>query len=160
MEQFKQDQELVVDEHQQPPPPPPPSLPSPLAEAVENEEQTSPSPSLPAPLPPPPSLPVAAEEENEGKGNGQKEPPSGERVRGWCFWHTTIRQRLSRRDGDRGGSSRARSTRGVGGATRVVGWGNEHGRRRRRCPLRERLREKWKITISLERNFGASQAQM
>ena len=30
-----------------------------------------------------------------------------------------------------------------------VGLGKEHGRTRRRCPLRERLREKWKIIISL-----------
>ena len=67
---------------------------------------------------------------------------------------TTIPKRLDRRDGDRAARrSRARSTMG-GCEARVSGWGNRHGRHRRRCPLRGRLREKWQITISLQRNFG------
>ena len=137
--------------------PPPPWLPAPHAEVVGQEEQTSPSQSLPTPLPRSASLSVAAEEENEGEGNGQKEPPSGERARDGSFWQTTISKRLSRRDGDRWGRrSRARSTSGVGRAARVVGWGNEHGRRRQRCPFRERAREKWKM----QRYFGASKAQV
>ena len=55
---------------------------------------------------------------------------------------------------------RVNTTRGPGGGAGVIGWRSEHEHRRRRCPPRERLRVKSKMTTRLQRSFDTSQAQV
>ena len=136
-------------------PPPPPPLPPSLVTEAEMDEPEEPQATPPPLPPPPPPLPPSHATEAE---IGTKEPHLDEKMRSWSFWQSILPKRLSRRDSDRGARRRrTRSTKGVDGGARVIGLGNEDPRRHRRCPLRERFRSKWKITISLQRNFDAAQ---
>ena len=81
---------------------------------------------------------------------------------GFSFCNPSVADNTLDRDGGKRviTGRRARRIKEAGGRARVVDLGDEVQRRRRRCPLRSRLREKEKIIIGLERSSRVSYLRM
>ena len=119
------------------------------------EEQRPPPPSLP--LQPEISLPVDA-----GGFRGDQVQEILTAKSGFSFCNPSFAEETLDGDGGKRVNRRRRMKRikEAGGRTLVVGLGDEVQRRRRRCPLRSRLREKEKIIIGLEQSSGVSSLRM